>query len=66
MDTTIQGFYLNIPKADVKFFQQLVKMGWSASTKESMLDQYVKSRPKDVELSDDDILSELNAVRYSK
>lgn len=25
MDTTIQGFYLNIPKADVKFFQQLVK-----------------------------------------
>ncbi len=27
MDTTIQGFYLNIPKADVKFFQQLVKNG---------------------------------------
>ncbi len=42
------------------------KMGWSASTKESMLDRYVKSRLKDVELSDDDILSELNAVRYSK
>ena len=41
-------------------------MGWSASAKESMLDRYVKSRPKDVELSDDDILSELNAVRYSK
>lgn len=66
MDTTIQGFYLNIPKADVKFFRQLAKMGWSASTKESMLDRYVKSRLKDVELSDDDILSELNAVRYSK
>ena len=42
------------------------KMGWSASTKENMLDRYVKSRLKDVELSDDDILSELNAVRYSK
>ena len=25
MDTTIQGFYLNIPKADVKFFRQLAK-----------------------------------------
>ena len=67
MDATLQGFYLNVPKSDVKFFQQLVKkMGWTVSTKEGVLDKYIQSRPKNVELSDEDILSELNAVRYSK
>ena len=30
METTIQSVYLNIPKADMKFFKELAKkMGWS-------------------------------------
>lgn len=67
MDATVQGFYLNIPKSEVKFFQQLAKkMGWTVSTKESVLDKYINTRPKNVDLSEDDILSELNAVRYQK
>lgn len=67
MDTALQGFYLNVPKSEVKLFQQLAKkMGWTVSDKDSVLDKYIQSRPKNIELSDEDILKELNSVRYSK
>lgn len=67
METTIQGVYLNIPKADMKFFKELAKkMGWSVETKEKLLKNYIAKRPAKVELSDDDILNEVNAVRYCK
>lgn len=63
----MQGIYLNIPQADMKFFKELTKkMGWTVDTKESMLKKYIAARPKQVDLSDDDILSELAAVRYQK
>ena len=58
---------LNIPKSDMRFFRELVtKMGWDADTKESALQKYIASRPKNVKLSDEDILSEVYAVRYKK
>lgn len=67
MDVALQGFYLNVPKSDVKLFRQLMKkMGWTVSNKESVLDRYILSRPENVELSDDEIMHELNAVRYGK
>lgn len=67
MDAALRGFYLNVPKSDVKFFQQLAKkMGWTVSDKEAILDKYIQSRPENVELSDEDILKELNSVRYDK
>ena len=53
METTIQSVYLNIPKADMKFFKELAKkMGWSIETKESLLKNYISKRPTKVELSD--------------
>jgi hypothetical protein len=58
---------LNIPKSDMLFFRQLVaKMGWEAETKENALRKYIASRPKNVELTDEEILSEVYAVRYKK
>lgn len=67
MDAALQGFYLNVPKSDVKLFQQLAKkMGWTVSDKDVILDKYIKSRSENIELSDVDILKELNAVRYGK
>ncbi len=67
MDVALQGFYLNVPKSDVKLFRQLMKkMGWTVSSKEAVLDRYIRSRPENVELSDDEIMHELNAVRYGK
>lgn len=67
MDSTLQSIYLNIPQNDVKFFKELAKkMGWAMDTKESLLKKYITTRPKQVNLSDDEILSELAAVRYKK
>lgn len=67
MDAALRGFYLNVPKSDVKLFQQLAKkMGWTVSDKDVILDKYIQSRPENVELSDEDILKELNSVRYDK
>lgn len=67
METSIQSVYLNIPKTDMKFLKELVKkMGWSVETKESLLKKYISNRPAKVDLSDEDIMKEINAVRYCK
>ena len=58
---------LNIPKSEVRFFRELAdKMGWTVETKQSALQQYIASRPKNVKISDEEILSEVYAVRYGK
>jgi hypothetical protein len=41
-------------------------MGWKAETKEDLLQKYIESRPQNVDLSDEDILVEVYAARYSK
>ena len=58
---------LNIPKSDFRFFKELAaKMGWKAETKGNALRKFIASRPKNVDISDDEILSEVRAVRYGK
>lgn len=68
MDTSMnQGIFLSIPKSDVKFFKEFAKkMGWDIDIREDFLKDYIASRPKKVDLSDEEILAELNAVRYEK
>lgn len=68
MDTTMnQGVYLSIPKSDMKFFKELAKkMGWNIDIREDFLKEYIASRPKKTDLSEEDILKELNAIRYGK
>ena len=63
MDTTMnQGVFLSIPKSDIKFFKELAKkMGWDIDIREDFLKDYIASRPKRVNLSE-----ELNAIRYEK
>ena len=62
---TVLDVRLNIPKSDMRFFKELVtKMGWVVETKESALHKYIASRPKNIKLSDEEILSEVYAVRY--
>ena len=58
---------LSIPESDYPFLGELVtEKGWSVEAKESVLEKYIASRPKNVELSDEEILSEVYAVRYGK
>ena len=68
MDTTMnQGIFLSIPKSDIKFFKELAKkMGWDIDIREDFLKDNIASRPKRVNLSEEEILAELNAIRYEK
>lgn len=68
MDTTMnQGVFLSIPKSDIKFFKELAKkMGWDIDIREDFLKDYIASRPKRVNLPEEEILAELNAIRYEK
>lgn len=63
---TIQGAYINIPLSDWKFFKELVrKMGWEVQTREELLDSFIESCPENPPLSDEEIMNEVRAVRYS-
>ena len=67
MDSTLRGVYINVPQADMKFLKELVKkMGWTVERKESLLKKYISKRQSKVDLSDDDIMEELKAVRYKE
>ena len=42
------------------------KFGWQAQTSEQRLEAFIESRPQTVELSEDDIMNEVSAIRYGK
>ena len=62
-----QGVFLSIPKSDIKFFKELAKkMGWDIDIREDFLKDYIASRPKKVNLSEEEIISELKTIRYGE
>jgi hypothetical protein len=62
-----QGIYLNVPMTDWTLLKELIrKFGWQAETREQLLERFVKSRSKRDLLSDEEIMEEVNAVRYEK
>ena len=62
-----QGIYLNVPMTDWVLLKELIrKFGWQAETREQLLDRFVKSRPTSPALSEEEIMEEVNAVRYKK
>ena len=64
--SSIQGAYINISISDWKFFKELVKkMGWKVQTREELLDSFIESRPEKSPLTDEEIMNEVKAVRYS-
>ena len=64
--TMTQGVYLNIPRADWKLLQELViRFGWKFETREQMLDEFMQTRPTNVDISEEDIMNEVRAVRYA-
>jgi hypothetical protein len=67
MKEILEDVRLYIPKSEVQFLKELAhKMGWTIETKESSLRKYIDSRPKGADLSDEDILLEVNSVRYKR
>lgn len=62
-----QGIYLNVPMTDWVLLKELIrKFGWQAETREQLLERFVKSRSNKDLLSDEEIMEEVNAVRYEK
>lgn len=65
--TNTQGIYLNVPMTDWLLLKELIrKFGWQAETREQLLNRFVKSRPKSPALTEEEIMEEVNAVRYKK
>ena len=60
-------FYVKMPQSDMVFFQFFAKkMGWLIENKTDLLDKYIASRPQNIDLTDEDIMEEVRAVRYAK
>ena len=66
-NTLYKEFCVKMPQSDMDFFQFFAKkMGWLIENKIDLLDNYIASRPKNVDLTDADIMEEVRAVRYAK
>lgn len=58
---------LSIPNGEVPFLSSLAeKMGWNMQTRESLVEKFIASCPTDVDISDEEIQAEVNAVRYGR
>jgi hypothetical protein len=59
--------FVDIPQEDMKFLQLFAnKMGWSVDKKQNLWDKYIQNSPQNVDLSDEEIMEEVRAVRYGK
>jgi len=59
--------YINIPQSDMIFFQLFAdKMGWLVNRKQNIWEEYIKNSPKNIPLTDEEIMEEVKAVRYAK
>jgi len=66
-DTTFENIYVKMPQSDMGFFQHFAeKMGWSVENKQTMWDKYIRNSPQNVDLTDEEIMEEVRAVRYGK
>ena len=62
-----QGIFINVPMTDWVLLKELIrKFGWQAETREQLLERFVKSRSDKDLLTDEEIMEEVNAVRYGK
>lgn len=65
--TMTQGVYLNVPRTDWTLLQELInRFGWQSETREEMLDEFLQTRPSVTDLTEEDIMNEVSAVRYAK
>jgi len=63
----VMKIIVDIPQSDLIFFRLFAnKLGWQFKTKQTLWDEFVKSRPENVNLSDEEIMEEVRAVRYGK
>ena len=66
METNVsEKILVDIPKSDLIFFKLFAdKLGWQFQSKQSLWEEYMKSSPENVDLSEEEIMEEVRAVRY--
>ena len=65
--STREKVFIDLPQSDLKFLQLFAnKMGWLVDKKQNLWDKYIQNSPQNVDLSDEEILEEVRAVRYGK
>lgn len=64
-EVSFQKVFLNVPTSDWSLLKELIrKFGWQFETREQLLDRFVESRNKKPQISEEDIMNEVKAVRY--
>ena len=58
---------VEIPQSDLIFFRLFAnKFGWQINNKQTLWDEFIKNSPENVQLSDEEIMEEIRAVRYGE
>jgi len=58
---------VDIPQSDMMFFRICAaKFGWSYNSRQNLWDEYIKSSPSNVDLSEEEIIEELRIARYGQ
>jgi len=67
LNKSMERIFVDIPQSDMMFFQLFAgKMGWQFKNKQNLWDEAMKNCPENIDLSDDEIMEEVRAVRYGK
>jgi hypothetical protein len=58
---------VDIPQSDMIFFRFFAdKLGWQFNSRQMLWDEYIKDSPVNADLSEEEIMEEVRAVRYGK
>lgn len=58
---------LSIPNDEVNFIQRLAqKMGWAFEKKEDVLTRFISSVPKDLDITEEEIMEAVKEIRHNK
>ena len=67
MNTAVKRVLVDVPENDIEIFQRVVKgMGWKISDREQILNDFFDNLPKNPDITEDEIMEEVRAVRYGK
>lgn len=59
------NFTISVPQADAPLATIIAeRMGWTINDCDTLIKQFSASRPKNVPITEDEIIEELRAVRY--
>jgi hypothetical protein len=66
-DIVCENVCVQMPQSDMAFFQLFAdKMGWMVENRQNLWDKYIQNSPQNIDLTDEEIMEEVRAVRYGK